>query len=293
MASLTQSEDFIVTEIQGLQTVIYVENINFLTGEDPEIIHKGNLEFTIYGIGRGQQPNYFMVTTVDGIIAEVESTSTCDFDSCARGMDLSINFDASPREVSGGEFSRLTGDYSDGDTATFYNEPLLVTFGGSSPSEPQGWQEALETPDYKASVETGIQSTYCAGDTASAKIRLENQVVAGDTSVTLQVANQITGDVSERSVTIPPEGTTETVDVTIPQGVNADDTPLMFVGVNDERVYQDSARIGASSSEIAISNVQMPDSVMAGEQYDGSLEVGNVSDCDVEITVSSNTEVTN
>lgn len=278
---LTEPNDYFVTEVDGVQTVVYVDDINFLRGDSPEIVHEGNLEFTIYGIGNGQVPSYRMVTTVDGEFATVTSTSTCTFDSCVRGMDLDIDFSSNPKTVSNGEYTEVSGEGS------FYNEPLLITWGDSR-VEPDDWEEALETPDYKASVEQGINASYCAGDTASAKIRLENKVVAGDVSATLQVANQVTGDVKQIDVTVPPEGTTETVEVSIPDGVNADNTAIMYVGVGEdgERVYQDNAKVGASNSEVTISNVQIPDSVMGGEEYSGSLDVGNESDCDVNVSVS-------
>lgn len=310
---LTQSGDYFVTQVDGVEFIVYVEDINFLRGEDPEIVHEGNLEFTVYGIGNGQQPHYFMVTTTDGEFAHVRSTASCNFDSCTRGMDLGYDFSTNPNTVYGGDYTNLvrqsSGDdieatqpvldpvqpsdqqltsTADGEpTATFYGEPVLITWGGDTPNEPRGWSTATETDDVNVTVDTPINDSYCAGDTASVRLDIENQVVSGSVDIQIDVANQITGDIRSYTKTIPESGARETIDIAIPEGTNGTGIPVTFISVNGGKVYQDNANIGARSSEISFGNIDIPSSVMSGDSFTGSVEVSNSSDCNVDVTLSS------
>lgn len=277
--TLTEQNDYFVTEIDGVQTVVYVDDINFLRGDSPEIVHEGGLEFTIYGIGNGQAPSYRMVTTVDGEFATVTSTSSCTFDSCVRGMDLSIDFSSNPKTVSDGEYTEVSGDGS------FYNEPLLITWGESR-VEPDDWEEALETPDYSVGVATPLNNSYCGGDTGTFELQFENQVVSGDVNISVDVTNLITDQTSVIDVTVPSSGATEAIDIQIPDNTNGQSLPIVSAVVDGDEVYRGSANVGASGGDISILSAQLPDGVMEGEEYTGSMTVKNESSCNVNITTS-------
>lgn len=286
MDPITQSEEYRVLEIDGIEIIVYVKDIRFLSGEDPKIEHEGDLYFKVSGVGNGQRVNYHLVSITEGYIAEVVSEGKCSFDWCSLGMDL--NFDGVSGTISSGEYSFLSGRHSDEEPVDFYSDSILLTFGARNdfPYEPEDWHTATDTPDVSASLVNGVSGPYCAGDTIAAEVEIINQVVAGDTTATVEVTNLMSGLTSTEDVNVPSDNTKYTAEVTVPDSINGKSVDVISVSVNGEGVYTGSADVGASFDSVNITSANVPDSVMLGREYTGSMVVENTSDCDVDVTAS-------
>jgi len=278
--TMDKSEDYIVTQVDGIDVVMYVRDIDFLTGNEPEIIHEGDFNFTIYGIGRGQQPTYYMTTLTSGVFAEVTATSTCDFSSCSRGMDLSFDFSSSPLDVSDGDYTSVSGEGST------YADRILINFGQDN-YEPDNWHENYDNPDVSASINGGVSSSYCAGDDVTISGVIENQVVAGSTTADIAVTNEVSGSTDTVSLEVPKPSIDFNSSITIPEGTNGSGLDLITIAVNGNDIYTGSADVGASSDEVNISSIDVPDSVMGGDLFGGSVTVSNDSNCSVNVTLST------
>jgi hypothetical protein len=289
MEPITGSEQYGVLEIDDVEIIVYLKDADqFATGDDDDIKieHVGDLEFRVGGMGNGQRINYHLVSITEGYIAEVVSTGKCEFDWCRMGID--VNFDGDEGTVTGGEYSYLSGRHSDENPATFYSDSILLTFGARDefPHEPEDWHTATDNPDVSANLSNGVSGPYCAGDTIAAEVEIINQVVAGDTTATVEVTNLMTGSTSTDDVTVPPNDTKYTAEVTVPDDVNGKSVDVISISVDGEQIYTGSADVGASFDSINITSANVPDSVMLGREYNGSMVVENASDCDVNVTAS-------